>query len=99
MFGKQDVVLDAILKEARDAGLPGPILALISKMYDDQQELRRCYEGLMHGRKWELEQLEKRIVKIEEKIDPEEKKCEEMAGERDVAAGGACNLPTPGVLG
>lgn len=101
MFKKTDTVLDAILEEAQDMGTPKPVCALISKMYEDQQELRRCLEGLMHGKKWELERLEKRIGKIEDKLATPEEAAQKLKQAEccDTAAGMGCNLPSPGVIG
>lgn len=97
---KQDIVLEAILDEAKEFGFPKPALALLEKMYEDQQELRRCLEGLMHGKKWELERLEKRISKIEDKLaTPEELAQKKQMKDCCETSGTSCNLPGPGVLG
>lgn len=90
-------MLKAILQECEDVMIPKPFLALISKMYEDQQEFRKCIEEIVRRNNWKERRIEKRLDKLEEKIDPlkvEERKNSPL----NEKAESSCGLSTPGVV-
>ena len=92
-----DTILSAIISEAENMGIPKTFVAFILKIYNDNQELSRCIEGLMHSQEWQFKKLEKWISALEEKVDPE--KAAQRKNQICESAGSACRIPKKGILG
>ena len=69
---QQEKILEAILREARASGIADTFVALIERIYHNQQELSVDIMHLENSVQWARSTIEKRIDKIEEKVDPEE---------------------------
>jgi hypothetical protein len=93
MFNERNEILDAILEEAKDTGLPPAFIALIKKMNEDQKELIRCLDDEINGKQWMFKRVEDRINKLEEKVDPEAAEKRKHAPQNESLA--ACRLPKP----
>lgn len=70
MHHTEEKILAAILEEARGSGQTLTFIALIERIYHNQQELSGCLSGLQNSNQWERQRTEKRLQELEEKIDP-----------------------------
>ena len=68
---QEEKIVAAILEEAKASGLAPTFVALVERIYSNQQELSRHFNALQQTREWERQQTEKRILELEEKVDPE----------------------------
>jgi len=93
----EEKILAAILAEAKESGITPTFIALIERIYDNQQELSRCFNNLQNGSNWERQRTEKRIQELEEKVDPEKaakRKKDEGLSEKASGSGNPCVLGT-----
>ena len=93
----EEKILAAILTEAKESGITPIFIALIERIYDNQQELSRCLNNLQNSSNWERKRTEKRIQELEEKVDPEKaakRKKDEVSCEKASGSSNSCVLGT-----
>ena len=69
---EEETILAAILTEAKASGLSLTFVAMIERIYHNQQKLSQGLDSLQSTLTWERQRTEKWMRKLEEKVDPEE---------------------------
>ena len=67
--GQEVNITEAIFKEA-EGYLPGPLLAVLKKMHNDQQAIVNAITRMDEGDKWRFERIDKQLEEIRDLVDP-----------------------------
>jgi hypothetical protein len=95
---EEEKILEAILTEAKASGLSLTFVALIERIYHNQQKLSQGLSSVQSTLTWERQRTEKWMRELEEKVDPEKaakrKIADEMPSEKVTQASNSFTLGT-----